>query len=191
MHDVDEEVALKALSNGVRVRILDILYELGEASPSVIARRVGESVETVTYHVKLLEGWQLVEFVRSEQSGQRRMNVYRLATAAKPTLDAWRSLPPGAQRAVDARRLRAIAGLAAGVAAHDDPSAIHRLGVLGVLLDDEGVRLAQDAIDRFIAELRGIETAARARQTDDGVDCKLVLMLLSAVDDPDGKPIDV
>jgi DNA-binding transcriptional ArsR family regulator len=188
MHDVHEEIALKALSHGLRVRILDTLYEAGEASPSVIARSIGEATETVANHVKLLTDWGLIERVRVEQVGQRRSNIYRITSAAAPTLDAWRRLPPGVQQAVDAQRLRTIVGLAAGVANADEPGAIHRLGVLGVLLDDEGVARVQERIDTFVADVRRIEAEARDRQRDDGVDCKLVLMLLSTVDEPDTDP---
>lgn len=107
MHDAHEEIALKALSHGVRVRILDALHDVGEASPSVIARDIGETTETVANHVKLLTDWGLLEHVRVEQRGQRRSNIYRITSAAAPTLGAWRQAArrraAGRRRAAPAR----------------------------------------------------------------------------------------
>ena len=52
-----------------------------------MARHIGESTETVANHIRLLEDWQLIEHVRVEQRGQRRSNIYRIASAAQPALD--------------------------------------------------------------------------------------------------------
>ncbi len=74
-----ERTALyKSLGNPLRRRILDYLGRHGEANSTVLARELGESSGTTSYHLRKLAEQKLIEEIPEKSGGRERW---------------WRSLP--------------------------------------------------------------------------------------------------
>ncbi|MEU5312076.1 helix-turn-helix domain-containing protein [Streptomyces sp. NPDC021562] len=74
-----ERTALyKSLGNPLRRRILDYLGRHGEANSTVLARELGESSGTTSYHLRKLAEQRLIEEIPEKSAGRERW---------------WRSLP--------------------------------------------------------------------------------------------------
>ncbi|MET8447311.1 helix-turn-helix domain-containing protein [Streptomyces sp. NPDC005209] len=74
-----ERTALyKSLGNPLRRRILDYLGRHGEANSTVLARELGESSGTTSYHLRKLAEQRLIEEIPEKSGGRERW---------------WRSLP--------------------------------------------------------------------------------------------------
>jgi DNA-binding transcriptional ArsR family regulator len=69
---------IKAVGNPTRVDILNALIELGDSSPSKIARRLDHvSVNLVSHHIKVLRELGVVELVDEVRHGGRTERIYR------------------------------------------------------------------------------------------------------------------
>ncbi len=77
----DEGLA-KAMSSPTRLRILAMLTEDGVASPKQLARRLGEPLENVAYHVKVLRETDCIELVDTKQRRGATEHFYRAITRA-------------------------------------------------------------------------------------------------------------
>ncbi|MEU2424519.1 helix-turn-helix domain-containing protein [Streptomyces sp. NPDC007851] len=74
-----ERTALyKSLGNPLRRRILDYLHRHAEANSTVLARELGESSGTTSYHLRKLAEQKLIEEIPEKSQGRERW---------------WRSLP--------------------------------------------------------------------------------------------------
>jgi DNA-binding transcriptional ArsR family regulator len=77
---------MKALANPLRVEALAIIAQ-GKASPKEIAAKLGEKLPSVSYHVKVLQGYGLIEQVDEVPRRGATEHFYR---AVDPTV-----IPPG------------------------------------------------------------------------------------------------
>src|SRR5690606_30942861 len=62
---LDDPARLRALAHPIRLRLIEELGDLGEATATDCARRVGESVASCSFHLRQLEKYGYVE--RAEQ----------------------------------------------------------------------------------------------------------------------------
>src|SRR3954468_9040127 len=87
----------KALAHPLRARIL---HRLGErvASPGELATELGASLGVVSYHVRMLRHYGLVELVRSESRRGALRHCYRASARPQPSAERWRALPSGLRR---------------------------------------------------------------------------------------------
>ncbi|MFC3351453.1 ArsR/SmtB family transcription factor [Streptomyces echinoruber] len=68
-----ERTALyKSLANPLRRRILDYLTRHGEANSTVLARELGESSGTTSYHLRKLAEQRLIEEIPEKSGGRER-----------------------------------------------------------------------------------------------------------------------
>ncbi|MEU5319439.1 helix-turn-helix domain-containing protein [Streptomyces sp. NPDC021056] len=68
-----ERTALyKSLGNPLRRRILEFLGEHGEANSTVLARELGESSGTTSYHLRKLAEQRLIEEIPEKSGGRER-----------------------------------------------------------------------------------------------------------------------
>ena len=81
--DVDQRL-IKALGHPVRMRVLDIL-DARVASPSELAKELGEPLGNVAYHVKILEETGAIELVRTAPVRGALEHFYRATTQVDAT----------------------------------------------------------------------------------------------------------
>lgn len=148
------------LSHPLRPRILDVLVELGEASSSTIARRLGEDAARVAYHVRVLAaaGW-----LAGAGMIPRRGVVERLyRPVVRPLLydSQWQRLPVRLRRRLAAETLER---LCAGALPERFERAGAHLDRLTLDLDEEGWRELSALLDGVIDEAQEIQARAAAR----------------------------
>src|SRR3712207_420652 len=90
---------VKAIGHPLRWKMLEALNE-GEASPAQLARRFGEGVNLVAYHMHILEELGAAELVRTEPRRGSTEHYYRATMRPFFEDKEWASLPPATRRAV-------------------------------------------------------------------------------------------
>lgn len=75
-------IGLAVRTHPLRIRVLRCLNELGEASPSQIADKIGESVSNVSYHVNILKAADLIKLSREVPRRSATEHFYVLSTPA-------------------------------------------------------------------------------------------------------------
>ncbi|MGW2828862.1 ArsR/SmtB family transcription factor [Streptomyces sp. NPDC001286] len=72
MTGLERTALYKSLGNPLRRRILDYLGRYGEANSTVLARELGESSGTTSYHLRKLAEQRLVEEIPEKSGGRER-----------------------------------------------------------------------------------------------------------------------
>ena len=72
----------QSLSHPTRVGLLRELERLGNATPRQLAELLGEPVGALSYHVRALREWQMIEVTDTIQRRGALEHHYRLAPAA-------------------------------------------------------------------------------------------------------------
>src|SRR3954466_2441505 len=83
--DIDDPRLVKALAHPIRVRILGILEDRS-ATPRELATAIGVPLENVSYHVRTLRNFGLIELERTRQVRGAIEHHYR--AAARPRITA-------------------------------------------------------------------------------------------------------
>ena len=160
---------MKALSHPIRQQILQILNR-EVASPNQIAQEIGESLGTVSYHVKTLVDLGAIELVRTKPVRGALEHFYRATMRAEIDPDHFSQLPLSARQQLFDRNLQTIWGHvvdAAGDGGFEDPG--EQATWTALELDEEGyqamVALAQETLRR--AKEIEAESADRAASSGD------------------------
>jgi DNA-binding transcriptional ArsR family regulator len=177
---------VKALRHPLRVRILALLQER-TASPRELAEWLGASLGTVSYHVRVLHGFGLIELVDTMQVRGAIAHHYRAKVRPRVDAAAWASAAPVVKQAAVGAALQTVDDYARASAAAGgfDRSEAH-LSRTNVRLDEKGWRQAAKACDRLLADLEAIAQRAAARlakqpEAAGMTDAALVLMLFESV----------
>lgn len=87
---IDEAQALaywgRVLAHPTRVRVLRELNSLGVASPRVLADRLDQPLGRVSYHVRALRAWNLLELSGTTPRRGALEHHYRLAGSARDVI---------------------------------------------------------------------------------------------------------
>jgi DNA-binding transcriptional ArsR family regulator len=164
---------LKAISHPIRLRILEQLNER-EASPSQLARQLGEPIGNLSYHVKVLLRYDAIELVATKPVRGAIEHFYR--ATMRPFFDDahWAKLPLSTRRALFDPMLQRIwdhVVEAAGSGGLDDP----RTHISWTTLDLDGqgyedvVELLAQTLDRALeiqAEAAGRLSEAAEDETE-------------------------
>jgi DNA-binding transcriptional ArsR family regulator len=98
-----EQIVAKAFAHPLRVQILIILNEK-IASPNMLAQQLGESLNLVAYHVRVLEKYDCIELVDTKQRRGATEHFYRATRRQFLSDDEWARMPaslrPGMAMAV-------------------------------------------------------------------------------------------
>ena len=82
----------RVLAHPTRVALLRELDSIGEASPSVLAGRLREPLGRVSYHIRALSGWEVVELTGTTPRRGALEHHYRVARSARPIIHAMMDL---------------------------------------------------------------------------------------------------
>jgi DNA-binding transcriptional ArsR family regulator len=91
---------LFALRHPLRLRMLVSLNEEGDGSPSDLAKRLESTTEHCSHHIKVLEEYGYVEFVRKELVSTGAKSIYRAIRKVEFPQEIWEQLPPAVQNQV-------------------------------------------------------------------------------------------
>jgi DNA-binding transcriptional ArsR family regulator len=177
---------VKAMSHPLRVRILGMLSER-TSSPRQLADRLQASLGVVSYHVRSLERFGLVELVRETRVRGAVEHHYRARRRPHVTQKAWESASPIAKQAAVGSSLQLIgeyAQTSAGAGGFDRSDAI--LSRRSLCLDARGFAQLARLLARTLDQATRIEEKAAERIRDDPhaegiVDVGMVTMLFEAV----------
>jgi DNA-binding transcriptional ArsR family regulator len=157
---------IKAIGHPLRWQMLEALNE-GEASPAQLARRFGEPVNLVAYHMSILLKAGGVELVRTEPRRGSTEHYYRAIMRPFFGDREWARLPAETRRAVldteIKRVVRDVRAAAAGTGL-DDPK-VH-VSWTPLELDREGMDEVATLLVGVLDELVQIQARATGRQAD-------------------------
>jgi DNA-binding transcriptional ArsR family regulator len=175
-----EQIVAKAFAHPLRVQILIILNEK-VASPNMLAQEIGQSLNLVAYHVRVLEKYDCIELVDTKQRRGATEHFYRATRRQFLSDDEWSRLPanlrPGMARAV----LKSIfedLEAASHAGTLDEVEEIH-LSRTPMVLDSKGwgevADLLNGSLDRLL-EIQGEASKRLAGSDDEGSLAKVVML---------------
>ena len=177
---------VKALSHPLRVRILALLQER-TASPRELAEWLDATLGTVSYHVRTLHDFGLIELVKTTQVRGAIAHHYKAKVRPRVDDEAWASAAPIVKQAAVGAALQTVDDYARASAAAGgfDRSEAH-LSRAAARLDARGWQQAAKACEKLLADLARIEEAAAKRIAKDpegaaASDAAMVLLLFEAV----------
>jgi DNA-binding transcriptional ArsR family regulator len=177
---------VKALSHPLRVRILALLQER-TASPRELAEWLDATLGTVSYHVRTLHDFGLIELVKTTQVRGAIAHHYKATIRPRVDDEAWSSAAPIVKQAAVGASLQTVDDYARASAAAGgfDRGEAH-LSRTNLRLDAKGWQQAAKACEKLLTELGRIEEAAakrleKAPDAKGAGDAALVVMLFEAV----------
>jgi DNA-binding transcriptional ArsR family regulator len=177
---------VKALSHPLRVRILALLQER-TASPRELAEWLDATLGTVSYHVRTLHDFGLIELVKTTQVRGAIAHHYKAKIRPRVDDEAWASAAPIVKQAAVGAALQTVDDYARASAAAGgfDRGEAH-LSRTSLRLDAKGWQQAAKACEKLLADLTKIEDAAAKRLEKDphaagASDAAVVVLLFEAV----------
>jgi DNA-binding transcriptional ArsR family regulator len=160
---VDQRV-VKALSHTLRVEILTILNDR-MASPNELSKELDEGLSQISYHVKVLKDFDMIELVKTEPRRGAVEHYYR--ANLRVLIPAWvaKLWPKSAQRSVFGSVLEdiaedAISSLQAGTF---DKRPDYVVGRDPRILDGKRCEDAEDLAAEFFERFEGVSKESKRR----------------------------
>ena len=176
---VDSRLA-KALAHPLRVQLLAALNE-GVASPNELAKRLGEPLTNVSYHVRMLHDLGCIELVETEPRRGALEHYYRAVVRPFFGERDWKKLPKNARGSISDAVLQLVwedTSEAIKSGQFDERDDRH-LSRTVLVLDEDGWddlhELLADTLDRAI-EIQA-ESASRASKGDGETFCANLVMV--------------
>lgn len=179
---------IKALAHPLRAEILAVLNE-GVASPNELAKRFGEGLSQVSYHVKVLHECDCIELVKTEPRRGAVEHYYRATARAFFSDGDWNSLPEVVRSGMSASALRAavedvISALREGsFEARTD----RHLSFTPVIVDEQGWRDLMALLAETLDGISDIQTESAGRlagASEEGIPAALTMIGYEAL--PEG-----
>jgi DNA-binding transcriptional ArsR family regulator len=184
--NIDDPRYVKALSHPLRVRILALLQER-TASPRELAEWLDATLGTVSYHVRTLHDFGLIELVRTSQVRGAIAHHYRAKVRPRVSDEAWASAAPIVKQAAVGAALQTVDDYARASAAAGgfDRGEAH-LTRTNLRLDEKGWKAAAKACEKLVTDLAKVEDAAAKRLAKDphaegASDAAIVVMMFEAI----------
>jgi DNA-binding transcriptional ArsR family regulator len=175
---------IKALAHPMRTRILGML-DGRVASPRELSDEVDVSLQTLSYHVRMLAKLGLIELVRTGQRRGAIEHYYTAVAAPRVAGGAWAGLSPIVRERLAAAGLSEIvqqvsdAAAGGGFAASDA-----RLSSIELVLDEEGRRALRDELAATVERVDRIQAEARRRLGNDHDAEQRMALVMLRFDDP-------
>lgn len=162
---------MKALAHPLRVVILDLLNK-AEWSPRELERELGEGLSQISYHVKVLKDFELIEMTRTEPRRGAVEHYYRAIERAFVPSGMAKDIPKSAQQIIGDGIMEKIdrdvsTSLKSGkFYARND----WHTSWTPADLDDQGCQDAERLADEFIEKFLEIaaDSAHRRAESEDG-----------------------
>ena len=162
---------IKALAHPLRVKILALLNDR-EWSPNELSEELATGLSGVSYHVKVLKDFELIEMTKTEPRRGAVEHYYRAVERAFIPSGMTKHIPKSGQKIIGNDILREIdKDVAASLKsnrfyARDD----WHTSWTPAVLDDRGCKDAEALADQFIEDFLKIEaeSAQRRAESEDG-----------------------
>lgn len=159
-----------ALSNPIRLEILDLLGEHGLSSPVRMSEKLDESLGLVSYHVKVLEECGAVQLVNKKQRRGAWEHFYKRTVSGTVDREVLQKIPPGLRDFQVIPELREfvrelLRSIEAGAIEPSDLA----LGSMTILVDKAGRQQAANLREEVMQEFRSInkKSEQRAKVSDE------------------------
>ena len=180
---------LKAVGHPLRLRLLTLITERGEASPVELARTLDQPLSTVSHHTRVLRDLGYLELSRTEPRRGAVEHYYRAITPPFIDDDQWEQLPVFMRRGLAAQTFRRIVGEAAtaGPKGGFDAAGAH-VDRMMLELDERGWGELSSALLALLKRAQGIQHRSDARAEARGGSTKArsseLAILHFALDEP-------
>jgi hypothetical protein len=157
---------IKAIGHPLRWKMLEALNE-EDASPVQLARRFGEGVNLVAYHMRILAEVGAAELVRTEPRRGSTEHYYRATMRPYFADREWARLPLETRRAVFDADVGKIVKDARAALAHngyDHPQA--HVSWVPLSLDRTGMAEVAELLDGVLRELNEIQARVAGREVN-------------------------
>lgn len=185
---VDEQL-VKALSHSVRVQILSLMTD-GEWSPNMLHKELGVGLSQISYHVKVLKDFKLIELTKTEPRRGAVEHFYTATTRVIIPEDVAAALPKAA-RMETLRRILMLAGKdmtkALETGAFYDRPDFHATRT-PMVLDEKGRAKLHAKLDEVLETAIKAEEESLKRIAEDGtqsIPTRLVIFGFSAANKGD------
>jgi DNA-binding transcriptional ArsR family regulator len=158
---------LKALGHPLRLLLVELITERGEASPVELARALRFPLATVSHHVRFLRDLGYLELTRTEPRRGAIEHFYRVIAPPFIDADEWEQLSVSVRRGLAGRTLRRIVrdAAAAGPSGGFDGGRAHVDRML-LELDADGRKELSDALVAVLKLTQEIQRRSDARRGD-------------------------
>jgi DNA-binding transcriptional ArsR family regulator len=166
--DINDPRLVKALAHPIRVRVLGLL-EGRTLTPKQIALELGLPLENVSYHVRMLAKFGLIELRHRRMSRGAVEHHYRTKSRPRITAKAWEGLPEIVKEALMGAILQQVVELASdalGKEGFSRPDS--HLSRRPVVVDEEGFAEVSRIVSRALDEISEVEKEAAKRLRSDG-----------------------
>jgi hypothetical protein len=102
-----EQIVAKAFAHPLRVEILIILNER-VASPNLLSQELGQSLNLVAYHVRVLQKYNCIELVDTKQRRGATEHFYRATRRQFLTDGEWSRMPRSLRPGLSGAMLKAL-----------------------------------------------------------------------------------
>jgi DNA-binding transcriptional ArsR family regulator len=153
----------KAMSNPLRLRLLAMLNE-EVASPKDLAERLGEPLENIAYHVRVLRQLDCIELVRTAQRRGATAHYYRATKRAFIDSEASAGLDVESRSAISATILQECFRLAFDATAHGtfDSRTDRHVGYANLTLTEAGWKELNERLDALVEHALALQAQALA-----------------------------
>jgi hypothetical protein len=157
------------MGNALRMRITMALADR-ESSPTELAQSLGEDFQRVCTQIRWLEKRGFIELVEEDRKNGGVQHFYKTTNRSYVEADEWELLPEAARQSSSAAILElVIQNLRAAVSSGDFDAHRHRaLLQKPMLVDEQGMREADESALRHVDDLVRIEAASAARRIKSG-----------------------
>jgi DNA-binding transcriptional ArsR family regulator len=165
---IDECIA-KALGNSFRQQILWILNER-VASPSEIAKELGESLNKVCHHMKVLQDAGCIELAYERTIGNRIQHFYKATSRAFLEGTDWPNVPGTVKEGLRATLLQnvihdAIEAVAKGT--YDSSGGSH-MSWTPMILDEQGCDEISEVLEGALLKVIAVQESTKDRLESSG-----------------------
>jgi DNA-binding transcriptional ArsR family regulator len=163
-----DKTLVKALGHPLRLRILEVINDRGEASPVALAREFGRPLATVSHHTRVLRDLGYIEVTRTEPRRGAVEHFYRAVTQAFLDDDEWAELPVVLRRGMARalfRRIFAEASQAGKAGGFDQPG--DYIVRAPFQLDDRGRRELSELLTDTLRRAEAVQQRSRARTSSE------------------------
>jgi DNA-binding transcriptional ArsR family regulator len=187
--EVVDEQLVKALTHSARVQILSLMVD-GEWSPNQLHKELGIGLSQISYHIKKLRDFGLIELTKEEPRRGAVEHFYRATTRVIVPEDMTAALPKAA-RTETLRRILMLAGKdmanALETGAFYDRPDFHATRT-PMVLDEQGRAKLHAVLDDVLETAIETEEESMKRLAEEGgesIPTRLVIYGFSAADKDD------
>jgi len=175
-----EQIVAKAFAHPLRVQILIILNER-VASPNLLSQELGQSLNLVAYHVRVLEKYDCIELVDTKQRRGATEHFYRATRRQFLTDSEWGKMPDSLRPGITGAMLKSVfedvdeAAQSGSLEELDD----RHLSRTPMVVDQQGWKDVADLLAETLDRVLEIQAEANARlagSDEEGMLSKVAIM---------------